>query len=254
MMAPQQLAGAVVPPKCPYVAPLATTVPEVLARLEEIHSYAEANEPRGQHDGVACFTFLYHAITLRVWEGVKAGRFADPVFISALDVVFANRYLAALRAEVLTRPAVPTAWAVLFDRREDPHVTQLQFAACGVNAHVNFDLPVAVADTCTRLGSAPGTGGKHDSYQEINRIFAEEMHFLRERFESTWERLIDRGALAKVLNKMDDWTVVADRDAAWQAAEHIWELRQRRQSEDPFVHHLDDVAGALGRAILVPVL
>jgi hypothetical protein len=253
-MAPHQLVGAVIPTKSPYLGAPATTVPEVITRLEEIQSYAEANEPRGQHDGVACFTFLYHTITLRVWEGIHAGRFADPAFIALLDVTFANRYLAALRANVLAAPAVPHAWSVLFDRRDDRHVTDLQFAAAGVNAHVNYDLPIAVADACTRLGSAPRLGAKRESYQEINRIFAEEMQFLRGHFENTWERLIDHLALARVLNKINDWTVVADRDAAWEAAEHLWELRQRRQSEEPFVHHLDDVAGALGRAVLIPVL
>ncbi|HLI57269.1 MAG TPA: DUF5995 family protein, partial [Actinomycetota bacterium] len=215
---------------------------------------AEANEVRGQHDGVACFTFLYHTITLRVWEGITSGRFADPMFIGTLDVLFANRFLSALRANALTPTAVPHAWAVLLDRRADSHITQLQFAACGVNAHVNYDLPIAVVDACTALGCAPGDGPQHESYQEINRIFAEEMQALRQHFESTWQRLVDRGALARVLDKINDWTVVADRDAAWQSAEHLWELRQRNQSEDPFVHHLDDVAGALGRAVLTPVL
>lgn len=253
-MPAQQLVGAVAPVKSPYVAPPATSVPEVIDRLEEIEAYAEANEVRGQHDGVACFAFLYHTITLRVWEGIASGRFSDPQFIATLDVIFANRFLAALRAGALAPGAVPHAWAVLLDRRADPHITQIQFAACGVNAHVNFDLPIAVADACTALGSPPETGAKHESYQEINRIFAEEMEALRQHFEATWQRLVDRGALARVLDKINDWTVIADRDAAWESAEHLWALRQRHQNEDPFVHHLDDVAGALGRAVLTPVL
>src|SRR6266851_5622858 len=209
-MAPQQLASAVVTPASPYTAAPVDTVEEVIERLDEIMTYAEAHELRGQHDGVACFSFLYHRITTR-----------------ALDVVFANRYLTALRNNVLAPEAVPNAWSVLFLRRAHPHITRLQFAAAGVNAHVNFDLAMAVADTCARLGSAPGTGTKHESYQEINRIFAEEMQSLREHFESTWERLIDQDVLGRVANKMDDWIVVATRDVAWEAAEHLWELRTR---------------------------
>lgn len=253
-MAPQQLVGAVAPVTSPYVAPPVRTVPEVIDRLEEIESYAEANEARGQHDGIACFAFLYHTITLRVWDGIHTGLFADPMFVGTLDVVFANRFLSALRANALAPRAVPQAWAALLDRRADPQVTQLQFAACGVNAHINYDLAVAVADTCVALGCAPVSGPQHDSYQEINRIFAQEMEALRQHFESTWQRLVDRGALARVLDKINDWMVIGDRDAAWQAAEHLYELRQRNQNEDPFVHHLDDVAGAMGRAVLTPVL
>ena len=253
-MAPQQLASAVVTTTSPYTSPAATSVEEVIKRLEEIQSYAEAHEVRGQHDGVACFTYLYHRITTRVLEGIRSGRFADGEFVTQLDVVFANRYLAALRASVLSPGDVPDAWAALFQRRANPHITRLQFAAAGVNAHVNFDLAVAVADTCTQLGSAPGTGAKHRSYQEINRIFAEEMQFLREHFESIWERLIDRIVLGRVVNKVDDWIVVATRDVAWEAAEHLWNLRQRGEDEGEFVAKIDDLAGEAGRAVLVAVL
>jgi len=253
-MAPQQLASAVVATTSPYTGPSVDSVPDVIKRLEEIQSYAEAHEARGQHDGVACFTYLYHRITTRVLEGIESGRFDDGEFVNLLDVVFANRYLAALRASVLSPGDVPDAWEVLFQRRAEPHITRLQFAAAGVNAHVNFDLAVAVADTCTQLESAPATGAKHQSYQEINKIFAEEMQTLREHFESTWERLIDQVVLGRVVNKMDDWIVVATRDVAWEAAEHLWNLRQRGEDEASFITKMDGLAGEAGRAVLLPVL
>ncbi|HMC09167.1 MAG TPA: DUF5995 family protein, partial [Actinomycetota bacterium] len=231
-----------------------SSVPEVIARLEQIRTYAEAHEERGQHDGVACFTFLYHRITSRVLEGIDSGRFADDEFVALLDVVFANRYLSALRASVLEPDTVPDAWSVLFERRAHRLITPLQFAAAGVNAHVNFDLAVAVVDTCSQLASEPNAGIKHQSYQEINKIFAEEMQYLREHFESTWERLIDGTVLGRVLNAIDDWMVVGTRDVAWEAAQHLWRLRQRHEDESEFVDHLDDLAGELGRAVLIPVL
>src|SRR2546421_631796 len=163
-MAPQQLASAVVTTTSPYTGPPVGSVPEVIKRLEEIQSYAEAHP------------------------------------------------------------------------------------------HVNFDRAVAVADTCTQLGSAPAIGAKHQSYQEINKIFAEEMQSLREHFESTWERLIDQVVLGRVVNKMDDWIVVATRDVAWEAAEHLWNLRQRGEEEASFIARIDGLAGEAGRAVLLPVL
>jgi len=253
-MAPQQLATAAVAADTPYTGGPVSSVPDVIARLYQIQTYAESHEERGQHDGVACFSFLYHRITNRVQEGINAGRFADVQFVKLLDVVFANRYLAALRASVLEPDAVPDAWSVLFERRSHRRITPLQFAAAGVNAHVNFDLAVAVVDTCSQLASEPNAGTKHQSYQEIDKIFAEEMQYLREHFESTWERLIDRVVLARVLNAIDDWTVVGTRDVAWEAAEHLWKLRERHEDETEFVDHLDDLAGELGRAVLLPVL
>src|SRR5205807_2623930 len=119
-MAPQQLASAVATTTSPYTGPV-DTVAEVIKRLEEIQTYAEFHEVRGQHDGVACFTYLYHRITTRVLEGIHSGRFDDGEFVNLLDVVFANRYLTALRASVLSPADVPDAWEVLFQRRAQPH-------------------------------------------------------------------------------------------------------------------------------------
>jgi hypothetical protein len=53
---------------------------------------------------------------------------------------------------------------------------------------------------------------------------------------------------------MDDWIVVATRDVAWDAAEHLWKLRQRGEDEASFIARMDDVAGEAGRTVLLPVL
>jgi len=58
-MAPQQLASTVVTTTSPYNRPPVESIDEVIDRLEQIQAYAEAHEPRGQHDGVACFSYLY---------------------------------------------------------------------------------------------------------------------------------------------------------------------------------------------------
>src|SRR2546427_12438304 len=88
-MAPQQLATAAMVADSPYTGRPVSSVPEVIARLDQIQTYAEAHEVRGQHDGVACFSFLYQRITSRVLEGINSGRFADGQFVTLLDVVFA---------------------------------------------------------------------------------------------------------------------------------------------------------------------
>lgn len=253
-MAPQQLASAALLADSPYTEEAVSTVPEVLGRLERIQAYAEAHEPRGQHDGIACFSALYHRITTRIWEEIASGAFRNPEFVAAVDVALANRYFGALRAGALQPDAVPAAWAPLLARRGDPRITRIQFAVAGVNAHLNVDLAVAIADTCSELHSGPSTGAKRTSYLEVNRIVTTEMQALRRQFESTWERLIDRVVFGRVLIRIDDWTAVTTRDIAWEAAGHIWSLRQ--QGDDPmaFVRGLERVAGEASRLVLVPVL
>jgi len=237
-----------------YEAPGATSVPEVVRRMEEIQAYIESQEPRGQHDGIACFNYMYLAITRRILDGLKKRRFADNGFVAELDVTFANRYFDALRASVARPGAVPECWAVLIERRSERHITRLQFAAAGINAHVNFDLGVAIAATCASLGSKPDSGNQHAAYQQINQIFAEEIQNLRQHFEGGWERLIDRIVLQRVLNKIDDWSMVAIRDVAWEDAEHLWTLRRSADERSEFIRHLDQLASDTGRLMLVPVI
>jgi len=107
-MAPQQLASAVVTTTSPYTGPRVDSVEEVIERLDEIQHYAEAHELRGQHDGVACFSYLYHRITTRVLEGIASGRFDDGEFVRLLDVVFANRYWTPSGRASYRRSTCPT--------------------------------------------------------------------------------------------------------------------------------------------------
>lgn len=253
-MAPQQLAGAVFPAASPYTSPPVARLAEAISRLEQIEAYAEAHEPRGQHDGVACFSALFHSVLCRVWEGVHLGDFAHPEFVAELSVVLANRYLSALRANVVTVSVVPDAWSALFDRRSDAHVTRIQFAAAGLNAQVNFDLPIAMADTCSRLGCTPGSAAALFGCHELTRIFAEEMQANRAEFEHRWERLIDPAVLARVTAKINGWTVIGDRAVAWEAAQRLWELRTQHTNEVAFLDRLDTIAGGLSRGVLIPVL
>ena len=146
-----QLSTAVATNIPPYVRPPVTTVPEVLERLDEIQAYAEAHELLGPSDGVACFNRLYRTITASVLRGLGTRRFKDPDFIATLDVTFANRYFSAVRASVTEARVVAGAWQVLIERRDDRRIHPIQFAAAGVNAHVDLDLAVAVAATCVKM-------------------------------------------------------------------------------------------------------
>ncbi len=72
--------------------PPATTIDEVIARMGSINS---ALPP---HDGLACFNRMYLDVTQGVGQQLAQGSFADPAFVSRLDVVFANIYFAAVDA------------------------------------------------------------------------------------------------------------------------------------------------------------
>jgi hypothetical protein len=234
----------------PYTLPAVAGILEFLTRLGDLQGYIAANGPGRPNDGIGCFNALYRRVTERVRDGLGAGAFRDPRFVTELDVIFGNRYLDALRAGHDRPGAAPLPWRVLLERRADQNLAPLQFAAAGVNAHIDYDLAAAVVATWRRIGGGPDDPAQHASYQQIDRIFAEEMDGLRHVFESSAEAAIDRGRVAGFLDFLGDWTVDLTRDIAWGHACRMWALRHLGgQSE--YLEALALTAGAVGRTLLV---
>jgi Family of unknown function (DUF5995) len=130
-----------------------TTIPEVLTRLAVIREYIGANGPGNPVDGIGCFNELYALITQDVLNGMGTNIHKDDAFMGALDVAFANRYLDALRADATLPGSAAAPWNVLLERRGDQKLEKLQFAAAGVNAHIDYDLTPAVVTTWEILGT-----------------------------------------------------------------------------------------------------
>ena len=124
------------------------SVAGAIARMEAIAAALPAA------DGLACFNRMYLDVTRQVNSQLGQGFFADPAFMTRLDVAFANLYFAA--ADTASTPAaVPLAWRPLAERRAVAGIEPVQFALAGMNAHINHDLPLAMVSTCAALGTAP---------------------------------------------------------------------------------------------------
>lgn len=200
-----------------------TSIAEVVAALERVRDASAEDLVRPEIDGISAFTRLYTIITQNVLdtvEGRRPGRrFHDPAFLIRLDLEFAKRYLVAIRDHEAGAPTTPDCWAVLFDRRRDQSVRHVNFAACGVNAHVNFDLAFALLETWKAF---PPTGDRRADYDEINDIFADEMDRLREDFGAFLADGKDGGLFDTLGNFASTLVVRATRSWAWEAAERVW--------------------------------
>ena len=221
----------VVPPP----GPPATTIDEVIARMQAIDAALLPS------DGVACFNRMYLEVTLGVNSQVSLGAFADPAWVSRLDVVFANRYFAAVDA--LSDPGAhqPTAWRPLLAERGNLGVEPIQFALAGMNVHINHDLPLAVIATCLELDTSPTAGSHHADYQRIDKLLDAAEQAVRESFEPADVREVDQH-VAAVTNLVCNWSLNEARDVAWDTALALWAVRD---------HHLatELLTGALARVV-----
>jgi Family of unknown function (DUF5995) len=222
-----------------------TTVAGVIARMEAI----EAALPAG--DGLACFNRMYLDVTRQVNGQLGAGYYADPAFMTQLDVAFARLYFAA--ADTAGDPAAaPPAWRPLAEQRANPGIEPIQFALAGMNAHINHDLPLALVATCTELATSPEAGAHFADYQKVDQLLDEAEQSVRQSFESALELAVDQH-LSAVNNLIASWTINSARDLAWNNCLLLWAVR-----DDPFARGLlaDSLASSAAiasRLLLVAV-
>jgi uncharacterized protein DUF5995 len=232
-------------PAWPVPGAPVVSVADAIARMEEISAALPAA------DGLACFNRMYLDVTKQVDASLTQGFFADPAFMTQLDVTFANLYFAA--ADTVSDPSgVPLAWRPLVERRSAAGIEPIQFALAGMNAHINHDLPLAVVSTCAALGTAPDAGPHFADYQKVDTLLDAAEQAIRESFETGLSLDVDRH-LAAVADLIGNWTINSARDLAWNNCLLLWAIRDNPLARGLFLDSLAASTAAAGRLLLVSV-
>lgn len=222
-----------------------TSVTAAIARMEAI----DVATPPG--DGLACFNRMYLEVTRTVGQDLGHGFFADPGFMTALDVTFANLYFAA--ADAAPAPAtVPLAWRPLVECRTSQGIEPIQFALAGMNAHINHDLPLAVVTTCADLGTSPEAGSHLADFQKVDQLLDAAEQSVRQSFESSAELAVDQH-LQAVGNLVACWSIKSARDLAWQNAVLLWALRPYPAASQLFLDGLAASTALASQLLLTAV-
>jgi Family of unknown function (DUF5995) len=220
-----------------------TSLAGAIARMEAIESAL----PPG--DGLACFNRMYLDVTTQVNSELGQGFYADPAFMTELDVTFANLYFAA--ADVAGNPAaVPLAWRPLVERRGAAGIEPIQFALAGMNAHINHDLPMAMVSTCTALATSPEAGQHFADYQKVDQLLDAAEQSIRQSFESAAELAVDHH-LSAVATLICNWSINTARDLAWNNAKLLWAVRDNPLARGLFLDSLAASTALASRMLLV---
>ena len=117
----------------------AVTIDEVIAQMELLVAACIKT-----NDRLGYFTALYYKVTVSVKEGIQNNEFEDGQRMEKLDVLFANRFLTAVKQwKSNTQPTGP--WEIAFKAANKSTVLVLQHLLLGMNAHINLDLGIAAA-------------------------------------------------------------------------------------------------------------
>jgi hypothetical protein len=202
-------------------------------------------------DGLACFNRMYLEVTKTVNSQLGQGFFADPAFMTQLDVTFANLYFTAASAAG-DSAAVPLAWRPLIEQRASAGIEPVQFALAGMNAHINHDLPLAMVSTCTALATSPDAGAHSADYQKVDQLLDAAEQSIRQSFESAPELAVDRH-LSAVATLIGNWTINSARDLAWTNSLLLWEVRDNSVARSLLLDSLAASTALASRMLLVAV-
>ena len=222
------------------------TIDDVVARMTAI------DQVLLPADGISCFNKLYLEVTKGVLSAVGQTTFADPSFLTTLDVAFANLFFAALSAFEVGSPHTPHAWSPLFEARASLVIAPIQFALAGMNAHINRDLPVALVDIFTAAGGPPGKGSaQYADFERVNGLLAATEMQVKDLYLDGLARKLD-GEFHGVDDVVATWSVAAARQAAWTNGEVLWHLRSIDSIERTYLATLDRTVGFASRGLLIP--
>jgi hypothetical protein len=191
----------------------AKNIDEVISQLNDLIDWAIENK-----SAFGIFPALYVVVTEKVKEGIALGTvFEDGARMEQLDVIFANRYLAAYHQH--RQGLKPTlSWQQCFEACDQfsSHLI-LQELLVGMNAHINLDLGVAAAAT------SPGNAikGLHKDFNSINVILnalvddiKNDLETLSPRFRYILRYVVGEDAIL-------EFSIKIARNKAWKFAKQL---------------------------------
>lgn len=201
--------------------------PELLALVEE--PYADVGEARRRlqellatfklrNDRRAVFLSIYTEMTDAVARRVEQDTFADPSWVAEYLVAFANLYRKAVHDyELGDLSSLADPWQLAFEATEESDSLVLQDAMLGVNAHINYDLALAVDEA----GIGPDRESKYEDHCRITDVIADiiddAQDLLIDSYGAENLDLVDE-SLGQLDEQFSVLTIDQCRDSAWRTA------------------------------------
>ena len=219
----------------------ANNIDEVIQVLDTIIVRAKETNSR-----VGFLAALYRQVTLKIEQRISEGRFDNNVRMNEFAARFANRYFGALEA-YRQGNELSKAWEVALEATEQTDLIIVQHLLLGINAHVNFDLGVATAQT------SPGDElqSLRNDFEQLNEILADlldEVQSVIGEF-SPWMDILDRVG-GRTDESVANFSMLKARKSAWEQAEIL--AYQTPLQQEAILDVIDSQVAFLGRIIVNP--
>lgn len=201
-------------------------------------------------DRKAIFLGCYTMMTKNMYAAVAREEFIDAAWVRRLLERFAQYYFDALRVYVTHPEQTLHVWRIAHDAARTPSVTPVQLLFLGVNAHINYDLVLAVEELLApewrELHSAQREA-RFDDYSHVNDIIARTIDAVQDDVLSP--AMPSLGVVDTLMGRLDEFLIstllTRWRDDVWQWSLNLLDARTGPQ-RDALLSDLD--AHVIGRA------
>ena len=172
-------------------------------------------------DGRWIFLGCYRMMTGSMLHAAPAGAFSDQAWVERLLRHFAAYYFDALRQYDQSPAAAPPVWREAHDAARDRQINPLQKLLLGVNAHINYDLVLALHDVlqpewATLDETTRRT--RHADHRRVNRIIGQTVDAVQD--EILTPLMPGLGWVDKLLGSLDE-RLLSSLISGWR--EDVWD-------------------------------
>lgn len=196
---------------------------QISALLDKMESTTSAWETAG--DNRYIFLKCYTIMSRNMAEGISAGRFADPEWVSRLMAVFADYYFEALFRYEISPDATPAVWRQAHACAEDTRVKTVQHLMLGINAHINYDLPLSLYDCLCHQWSSLEARERYlrkQDHNTVNAIIAESIDSVQDIILAPRSKALKM--LDVALGRTDEW-LIAKAITSWRS--RVWNISEQ---------------------------
>lgn len=173
------------------------------------------------------FIFLrcYSMMSANMLTAIEEGRFANPAWVTGLMLRFADYYFDALKLYDKDPGQSSAVWQQVHNAAKLPETHVMQNLLLGVNAHINYDLPLALYD-CLHLEWAKLDERqqrlRQSDHETVNQIIGDTIDAVQ---DTVVEPLSPAMALVdQLMGRMDEW-LLSQLITAWR--HEVWNVAQR---------------------------
>lgn len=227
--------------------PLASQVPLIARMQSQVQTWESAA------DGRALFLSCYQLMTRNMFEALAAHEFSDRIWVDRLLHRFADYYFDALAFYERDPAAAPAVWRMAHDAARRRETAALRKVLLGVNAHINYDLVLTVAELLQPewpdLGPAQRAARQAD-HEHVNNVIGRTVDAVQDQILDPAMPLMD--LFDRLLGPLDELlisrVIAGWRHAVWRNAVALIETTGA-ESRRRLIARVETEALALGRQI-----